>query len=225
MRIAVVTKHSHLYNQIASVILPNKQEYCERHGYDFVIDRGDIDFSRPLNWTKVPAILAHLGNYDWILWSDIDTLFVDMSVRLEDFIRDDLSLVASLFKLTLRTDIEALNDFGYLTYTLHTGNFLVRNDPWGWRAMRFIHQNEEWRTHDLMDEAALTSLYRRSKDLAQRVRLEDIRRFCTVPVGNCMNYIFPEYQKGDFIVHFLGREYTLEEKYEHVMKFKKEHGV
>jgi len=83
--------------------LGNKFEYARRHGYANEMGhqadcRYDLlpTFQSPRNddvggvWTKIFLTHQELasGKYDWILWMDFDTLFTNMSTRIEDFLDD-----------------------------------------------------------------------------------------------------------------------------------------
>jgi len=87
---------------LASLSRVNKQAYADRHGYDFFIYEKAPTYEDPLTtlftepashrpaaWSKVDAILLALaeGQYDWVMWMDCDSFFMDQSVRLEDVIR------------------------------------------------------------------------------------------------------------------------------------------
>jgi hypothetical protein len=41
-------------------------------------------------WAKLPLVNETLnsGKYDWVLWMDFDTLFTNLSIKMEDFISD-----------------------------------------------------------------------------------------------------------------------------------------
>ena len=52
----------------------SKQKYCALHGYDFICIRETIDPSRQHAWQKIKAIQQTLENYDWVFWSDADSI-------------------------------------------------------------------------------------------------------------------------------------------------------
>lgn len=224
MKIAVVAKYSPAYEDIAQITIQNKQDYCDCHGYTFILNTGTIDYSRPLNWTKIQAIKEHLSDFDWLFWSDIDSLFVNMGIKLENVIKDNVSLITSLFTIVKDpTRLWEAVDQRLLAYTLHTGNFLIKNNSIGHRVTNYLYNNKEWENHDLMDEAALTYFYRNCADIREQTLLLNIRELCTVPENNMMRWIFPVYTPGDFIVHFLGKEYTMEQKLRHIEQFIRNH--
>jgi len=77
----------------------NKESYAQKHGYDVHIYEKAPWFADPLAdllveppshrppaWSKVDALLKALaeGTYDWVMWMDCDSFFMDPEVRLED---------------------------------------------------------------------------------------------------------------------------------------------
>lgn len=80
------------YRRLGPLALANHRRYCDRHGYDF-IDEVTIDRSRPAAWSKIPAILAALDEYDWVVWADSDTIVLDGDRRLEELADDRYDFV------------------------------------------------------------------------------------------------------------------------------------
>jgi hypothetical protein len=41
-------------------------------------------------WSKIPLVNEALDTekFDWVLWMDFDTLFTNMSTKMEDFMKD-----------------------------------------------------------------------------------------------------------------------------------------
>ena len=73
MRIAIVTLYTDDIRSYATMSERNKRSYAARHGYDFFAYSRALDESRPPAWSKIPAILAHLPEYDWVFWTDADS--------------------------------------------------------------------------------------------------------------------------------------------------------
>ena len=40
-----------------------------------------IDPSRPAAWSKISAMKAHLSDFDYLMFTDVDTLVMNMEVR------------------------------------------------------------------------------------------------------------------------------------------------
>lgn len=144
MRIALVSVAAGTkFQELAKVVNPAKQAYCRRFGYDFVHFDRPLDPHRPLPWSKIPAVLQVLPQYDWVLWHDTDTALWN-SYSIREFI----ALCGNAFML-LQGDGLGLN----------SGVFLIRNTP---QAHHFLA--EAWRRTDLIhasvwEQAAIAELY------------------------------------------------------------------
>lgn len=114
MRIALVTYGDENVAEWKTVSFPLKEAYCKLHGYDFVSRHERLD-DRPAGWTKIPLILERLPNYDWVYWSDADSLILQPRMELQHFIAEEKDLVFCI---------------AGLHGTINSGEFFVRNTPW-----------------------------------------------------------------------------------------------
>ncbi|GBG91593.1 hypothetical protein CBR_g52629 [Chara braunii] len=74
------------FEGLAEMIAPNKERYVRRHGYDY-IDASDIlDRRRPPSWSKILAVQKHLGHYDWVFWTDADSVVTNPDITLQQVI-------------------------------------------------------------------------------------------------------------------------------------------
>lgn len=101
-----------LREEASKASLGDKEEYCRQHGYDFYAI-SDAPYDRPGAWSKIPAALTLLSKYDWLVSVDLDTVIVDHSVRLEEFIDPQHDAI-----------------FGLDENGINTGIFFVRSNPW-----------------------------------------------------------------------------------------------
>ena len=80
---------------------PNKQRYCDKHGYDFLPNCTNlIPFTRPKydpelhpSWNTILYLKKYIDRYDWLLWVDADTYVVNSNVKLEDFVDNNYHMV------------------------------------------------------------------------------------------------------------------------------------
>jgi glycosyl transferase family (putative galactosyltransferase) len=95
LRIAVGMLNSVNIPEYANYATIVNQEYCRRHGYDFIIERCPDGSDHPdwlwdgeneylLVWHKATFIRKHLGRYHYFVFIDSDAIFEDMSKRIED---------------------------------------------------------------------------------------------------------------------------------------------
>lgn len=130
MKIAVVTLGDENVKHWNEMSFPNKDRYCQRHGYDFISIDHLLD-DRPPGWSKILLLLQHLDDYDYLFWSDTDSLIVESQVRLEELFSPEFDLVFCMG-----------GEQGEL-WTLNSGEFFVKNTEW---SKNFLHEvyNQEF---------------------------------------------------------------------------------
>jgi len=64
----------------------NLKAYCEHHGYDCFFATASLDTSRPTAWSKVLLVTHFLSKYEWIMWKDCDTFFMNRDTTVEDIL-------------------------------------------------------------------------------------------------------------------------------------------
>tara|TARA_R100000008_G_scaffold16347_2_gene8028 strand:+ start:100 stop:978 length:879 start_codon:yes stop_codon:yes gene_type:complete len=73
--------------------------YCNKHGYDLIHCNkpSGNDFRNEPPWEKVPMLLGHITDYDYIVWIDADAHFYTDKGRIEDIIKlySDKDLILS----------------------------------------------------------------------------------------------------------------------------------
>lgn len=78
MKVAVVTSVSSKIAELAALTVPNKLEYCLRHGYSLVVDNAPYDEAMP----GVAWLIALFDRYD-LLWAlDADAVVTNMAVPI-----------------------------------------------------------------------------------------------------------------------------------------------
>jgi hypothetical protein len=144
MRVALVgLAAGEKFQKFAAIVNPAKQEYCRRFGYDFIHFDQPLDHTRPMPWSKIPAVLQVLPRYDWVLWHDTDAVMWNpYSVR---------ELVADCGDAFMIVQGDGIY--------LNSGVFLIRNEP---RAHQFL--SEAWRSTHLIhaatwEQAAITERF------------------------------------------------------------------
>src|ERR1700722_7845972 len=115
-KIAIISMYDDGYSHIGQYSDWNKKAYAKKHGYDLFLYHELFDHSRPAAWSKIPAIEMHLADYEWIYWSDADSLIMNNSITLESIVDNNFDMV-----ITRET---------YGWKVLNTGSFLIRNCQW-----------------------------------------------------------------------------------------------
>jgi len=108
--------------------------------YTLIVAGADvIDRSRPPAWSKILALQAHLGSYDYVLFVDVDVLVMNGAVRIEDLVgpprpppappagvAEAFAAAAAAASPAVPADLVISEDWN----GLNTGVFVLRNSPW-----------------------------------------------------------------------------------------------
>jgi predicted O-methyltransferase YrrM len=100
----------------------NKQNYCAKHGYDFIDDESIYNPSKPIPWSKIPLLLKYINNYDYLVWIDADILIMNNKISIEHFIEK-----YNKFDMIVGSDWRMIN----------TGIMIIKNTDF---CKQFIHQ-------------------------------------------------------------------------------------
>ena len=115
MKLLVLTGYDDAYANVGDIGIPNKYRYCELRNYAFNIVREGFDTSRPASWSKILFVKERLPHYDWIFWTDADSLIMNHEVKLTRFIDSSYDFIMALE---------------------NAGQFFIRNSEWsflnGW---------------------------------------------------------------------------------------------
>ena len=111
--------------------------YCEKYGYDLMFSSKRRHNREDLAWEKLPMVIEHLDNYDYVIWIDADAHFYVDKGPIEDLIKEhkDVQIIFSEdgtckgFPSELDPS-EWLKSSCEVRYpALNTGVFIVKNAP------------------------------------------------------------------------------------------------
>ena len=184
MRIAICSHGDNGMNEWKDVSYPNKQKYCDKHGYDFFGSDFKFDGRHP-SWARLPMILELIKDYDWVFWSDPDSLIVNTDIKLESFIDDKYDFIIS--------DTEVIN----------FGEFFVKNSPLGIEILNDINNQRQFLDHVWRENQACIYLFEEyyGKHITDHILIEkdaSYNRFANI------------YRDGDFIIHYPGAYKNIE---------------
>lgn len=176
------------YREIVKHGLDSKNKYCEMHGYDHImIDENDdcIDHSRPLPWSKIPALQKYLPKYDYIYFSDADVIIKNFNIKLEDmFYCYDINKVMILTK----DGADCIN----------TSNFFIKNCPDSFNMLSRMDALTQFTHHPFWEQQAYIHLYETDQHIRNISHLELNHRLFNAYIHVGKN----RYRDGDFLVHF-----------------------
>lgn len=178
------------YQEIVAPGVENKKHYCELHGYDFYYADNLIDPSRSPLWGKILLLAKVMENskYNWVFWSDADSLIMNFDKRLEDLIDENYNLI-------LTADFNGIN----------SGQFFLKNCDWSRQFLEDTYSHTEF-LHDPTAEqnAMITEIttkpetFQLTKILPQRT----MNSYSSDVFGGVVIEDQVLYQPGDFIIHF-----------------------
>lgn len=208
-RIAIVSLYDAGYSHIGKYSDLNKAKYAKKHGYDIFLYHKSFDLLRPTAWSKILAVQKQLANYDWIFWTDADSLIVNSDIKLESFIDPAYDIILSREHNWDGIQIDN-HIFKIDGISFNTGHFLIKNSDWStkmlnqiWKQEKFINCNGWW------EQAAFLNLYNNDTTIKSHMKLLPQRALnsClieTLKVTPKLNSLLGLYQPGDFILHFYG---------------------
>lgn len=170
----------------------------KKHRYDFVVAKEKINEcygipnSRKLEcaWTKIPAIAKMLEEYDWVFWSDADSIILNFEVRLEDFLVAGYDIIGCKEKIT---------NEGPTPFTpsskLNTGQMFYRSCPFTKEVIKGAWNNHHEFTPGSFEQARINKLLRKREDACDHVLIYSGKAFNTSP---------KYFELGDFMVHMYG---------------------
>lgn len=204
------------FDDIIGMTWGNKKRYCDKHGYA-LYDESTLSFdtSRAPAWSKIKAAQRLLTeeSCDWVFWLDADTVIMNSSKRIEDFLPKADS---SIDFVVTRQKVISFN----------SGAWLIRNTDW---SKEFLQRWWDMKQFSKIkgqavagDNHALNSLLRNSTFIAgktgipPRCQFNSVAKFLTPKQAialspkslytNHKNLLHQEnYHKGDFIAHIAGK--------------------
>lgn len=189
------------FKKIVRSGIESKKKYCKIQNYDLLDNVLSVmDKKRAPNWAKLPLILKHMSNYDWLVWIDADTIIMNPTIRLEKFLKE--AKVTKKHHLLLTRDPRG---------SINTGMFFVRNSPWSRSFLKKVYQQHIPPNAPWTDQLAFIKLFRKNAlQVRNKTQFEHKTwKFNAYPQekNHMQKRNIPTvalYHKGDFLVHFAG---------------------
>lgn len=198
-RICVASIATPSLKELADMTMPNKIEYCERHGYSAALV---TQVGKYLGYDKIHLIdgLLLSNKYDYVYWCDNDTLFTNFNKKIEDLIDDE-------------------HDFFICTDSakhINAGVFIVKNSEGGRGYINHIKElmykiPTQFRFGE--EQTALLHSYKDSKFI-DRIKIHPQRAMNGYPYievrnsdpATCFDELGTDgnWKDGDFMIHLPG---------------------
>ncbi len=160
-------------------------DYCIKHGYPYIEDESVVDYTRPFPWSKIPLILKHLPNYDYIMWIDGDAMIMNDQLTIQSFI----SRLMGDKDLMLGSDWICMN----------TGVMFIKNSQFVYDFFEETYNQKNATSFDNWEQGSFIDLY--SKNFNQA---KDRIAHIAFPRQTEFNSYWYNYEYGHFILHFAG---------------------
>ena len=189
-KIAIISLYNEGYRKVGQYSDWNKKAYAKKHGYDLFLYHKLLDTTRPPAWSKILAIQEHLHEYEWIFWSDADSLVMNNETRLESIIDNNYDMIVT------KEETGPGN--------LNTGSFLLKNSQWSQQLLADIYKKVDFINASAWEQAAFMHLFATNPSYKDHIKILRQR------VMN--SHLFSgggEYHSGDFVLHFYGSDQLL----------------
>jgi len=106
MKILVLTGYDKTYenNQLGILSERKNKNYAEVNGYDFYSDK-ECNPNLHHFFYKFESVLKFIDSYDYILWIDADAFFVNHSIKIESFIKENKTFIVTIDREYLNTGV------------------------------------------------------------------------------------------------------------------------
>ncbi len=146
------------YAALADLTLPRMQAFATRHGHDLRVHRPEeTDLDRA--WMKVPPILDALdGDYEFVVWLDIDALILRLDRDILDAARPGIDLLMSWHEPdTAQHDGDHCPEYRVPAH-YNAGVYLIRRSNWSKDFFRRMLTMRGQLNHPWSDQAALHAM-------------------------------------------------------------------
>ena len=183
-------KWSVVYSWMYPMSFYNHKHYADRHGYDFIVTNRSLSVPRRSGyWSKLSAVMAVLPHYDWIFYTDVDTVITNYDVKLENHVLDDA------YSAVITSDSRSLN----------SGVWAMKNSKVAFEFLRDIFRVPEAYWRNETEQTAWIRAIRHKRKYEQMQLVVPQKRMNSYE-KNMWPGDPPEshWTQGDFLLHCCG---------------------
>lgn len=185
--IAVITIASgDEYQKSVKLGTESKENYCKRHGYDFIFCDHPLDDARHVYWSKILLAQNVMKDpkYKWVVWLDADTLIMNQDIPLEDLIDENVNFLIGM-------DWNGIN----------SGVFFIRNCNWSSKFLDEVYSRTDCLNLRWPEQLAIGKVLNEKAEYSTLAKIVPQRLFNSYP-EEASSSLMSTYQPGDFLIHF-----------------------
>ena len=188
MSVAIITSVSENIRDVATLTMPNKLEYCLRHGYSLVADNQPYEAAV----SRTNLLCHYLDRFDLVWTLDADAILTNMAVPIESL-------------ACLGPNVTVCEEGTVSWNRINCGSMVWRNTAQSrWLANHLCETREQWR---LLPCQWQTFLGTNADALGDVLTVAPLRSFNSCVwnrPGNAHDEIGGHWQPGDLVYHPCG---------------------
>jgi hypothetical protein len=171
--------------------------YCDKYNIEIIKCSEQRHSSRHTAWEKIPLILKHINNYDYVIWIDADAHFYINSQNILNLINENKN-----YNIMFSQDTES---------PINTGVYIVKNTPYSIEFLtKWGYDNELYKNNKYpywWDQGVLIDMYKDD--------VLDIKNNSIIINYGILQHFYPseikKFKNKPFIFHLAGRNKEIRE--------------
>ena len=119
MRIGVLMFYDENIKDYGDINYKINKKYCEKYNLELIMSNEKKYNNRHSAWERLPLILSHIENYDYLIWIDADAFF---------YVDDNSNNIVDIINKNLDVNFIFSNNIG--NEIINTGIFIVKNSQY-----------------------------------------------------------------------------------------------
>lgn len=200
MRILVYTGYDNnpRYREMGDYSSGNKLIYSQKHNYSFLCERSYEGYNRNISWFKIKRIMDEMFKYDWIFWSDADSLIANLDIKIEDIInlpgKDSTHVMVperEELKIPSGDKFFVVSDDEWANLGPCLGGFLIKSCPIAYKFLQDIYNTTEFEEGPWWDQHAAHKFWKQDRDYSAGLKV----------VSRVFLNSFSDYKPNAFMIH------------------------
>lgn len=181
------------------------KKYCDKYGYD-IIKSSERKTNLEATWERVPLMIEHLNNYEYVIWIDADAFFLKNSPPITNVIDNHSE---KLFILS--NDVCAQKECD-----INAGFIIVKKSPISFKILHEWYTNSNIRingpAYHILDQGTLRYMYDKNlfmlKDNSVVIQYGILQSFPTFQKERLTNINAYGLTDRAFVAHLAGTDHS-----------------